>query len=397
MVKYSQQLQKAVVIMSNAHAKLTLTSILSLSAVGGVSTLITGIIPQLQHEFPSVPTTLIEWSVTLANLSALVTLILNPKLTQKFGVRHVVVFGLLLSGIFGALPALSASFAWLMVCRAILGLGIGLFSPHAISLIAHVYHGEFKTRLMGYQTGISALGNAVLLAIAGILIALSWRAVFGLYLLLIPLAGLAYRMIPKRTSLAPTKQTVRQKLPRLQISLCLLAFVTYLIIWGVQLKLPALFVQHHLGNSQLANWTLSAMNLGGLLAGLTFGRVHRKLASKTLTLGYLGAAISVLVMLFSKQPAIAIFGAIFFNYIYSYTGPYLVWRSSLNLSDHLIDLVSSTLTIATIISAFFAPVVWNWIGQFGFGTLVENVLLWIALCLGTIGVGSLIWRKSETP
>ncbi|QFQ92673.1 MFS transporter [Lacticaseibacillus manihotivorans] len=383
--------------MSNTHAKLTLTSILSLSAVGGVSTLITGIIPQLQHEFPSVPTTLIEWSVTLANLSALVTLILNPKLTQKFGVRHVVVFGLLLSGIFGALPALSASFAWLMACRAMLGLGIGLFSPHAISLIAHVYHGEFKTRLMGYQTGISALGNAVLLAVAGILIALSWRAVFGLYLLLIPLAGLAYRVLPQRTSLTPNQKGLKLKLPRLQISLCLLAFVTYLIIWGVQLKLPALFVQHHFGNSQLANWTLSAMNLGGLLAGLTFGRVHRKLASKTLTLGYLGAAAAVLIMLFSKQPAIAIFSAIFFNYIYSYTGPYLVWRSSLSLSDHLIDLVSSTLTIATIISAFFAPVVWNWSGQFGFGTLVENVLLWIALCLGVIGIGSLIWRKSETP
>ena len=225
------------------------------------------------------------------------------------------------------------------------------------------------------------------------MIALSWRAVFGLYLLLIPLAGLAYWMIPQRTSLTPTKQTSQQKLPRLQISLCLLAFVTYLIIWGVQLKLPALFVQHHLGNSQLANWTLSAMNLGGLLAGLTFGRVHRKLKSQTLALGYLGAAVSVLVMLFSKQPAIAIFGAIFFNYIYSYTGPYLVWRSSLNLSDHLIDLVSSTLTIATIISAFFAPVVWNWVGQFGFGSLVENVLLWIAVSLSMIGVVTTLFAK----
>lgn len=353
--------------MSNAKTKLTLTSILSLSAVSGVSTLITGITPQLQREFPNIPTTLIEWSVTLANLSALVTLILNPKLTQKFGVRQVVVFGLLLSGVFGALPALSASFAWLLTCRVLLGLGIGLFSPHAISLIAHVYHGEFKTRLMGYQTGISALGNALLLAVAGILIALSWRAVFGLYLILIPLAGLAYRMIPKHTSLTPTKQAGRQKLPRLQISLCLLAFVTYLIIWGVQLKLPALFVQHHLGNSQLANWTLSAMNLG--------------------------AALSVLVMLLSKQPALAIFSAIFFNYIYSYTGPYLVWRSSLNLSDHLIDLVSSTLTIATIISAFFAPVLWNWIGQFGFSTLVDNVLLWIVVSLSVIGSTSAVFAK----
>lgn len=135
------------------------------------------------------------------------------------------------------------------------------------------------------------------------------------------------------------------------------------------------------------------MNLGGLLAGLTFGRVHRKLASKTLALGYLGAAASVLIMLFNKQPVIAIGAAIFFNYIYSYTGPYLVWRSSLNLSDHLIDLVSSTLTIATIISAFFAPIVWNWLGKFGTGTLVENVLLWIALSLSVIGVGAFIFAK----
>ena len=107
----------------------------------------------------------------------------------------------------------------------------------------------------------------------------------------------------------------------------------------------------------------------------------------------LGAALSVLVMLLSKQPALAIFSAIFFNYIYSYTGPYLVWRSNLNLSDHLIDFVSSTLTIATIISAFFAPVVWNWLGKFGTGTLVENVLLWIALSLTMIGVGTFVLAK----
>ncbi|WP_125709151.1 MFS transporter [Lacticaseibacillus porcinae] len=379
--------------MSNAQPRLTLTSILSLSAVSGVSTLITGITPQLQHSFPTIPTTLIEWSVTLANLSALITLMINPMLTQKFGVRRVVVSGLLISGIFGTLPIINLNFIWLMSCRGLLGLGIGLFSPHAISLIAHVYHGDFKTRLMGYQTGISALGNAVLMAIAGILIALSWQAVFGLYLLLLPLAVLAYRVIPSTTTTSSVPHLKATKLPYLQITLCVLAFVTYLIIWGVQLKLPVLFAQHRIGNSQLTNWTLSAMNLGRLLAGLTFGRVHRKLSSNTLTLGYLGAALSVLVMLFSQQPAVAIGAAIFFNYIYSYTGPYLVWRSSLNLSDHLIDFVSSTLTIATIISAFFAPVVWNWLGKFGAGTLVENVLLWIALSLTVIGVGTLILTK----
>lgn len=388
MLKYNHNLQKVVLLMSKNSRTITLISILSLSAVSGVSTLITGITPQLQHQFPNVATTAIEWVVTLANLSALVTLLLNPFLTRKFGLRRVVITGLFISGVFGAMPALVTNFYLLLGCRIWLGLGIGLFSPHAISLIARVYHGELKARLLGYQTGISALGNALLLAVAGVIVVFSWSAVFSLYLLLLPIAVLAMVALPQTQFQTTTRNASAQRLPRLQLGLCLLAFVTYLIIWGVQLKLPSLFSLHHIGSNQVANWTLAAMNLGGLVAGLTFGRVHRHLQAQTLTLGYLGAAASVVVMLFCRQPLVVISAAVFFNYIYSYTGPYLVWRSSLGLSDHQIDFVSSALTVATIISAFFAPVVWNSIGHVGPGGLIENVLGWIVVGLGIIGVVS---------
>ncbi|KLD60094.1 hypothetical protein WP50_13070 [Lactiplantibacillus plantarum] len=61
----------------------TTISILSLSTVTGITTVITGIIPQLKRTFPTVPTTLIEWLVTIANCSALITLLLNPRLTSR--------------------------------------------------------------------------------------------------------------------------------------------------------------------------------------------------------------------------------------------------------------------------------------------------------------------------
>lgn len=381
--------------MSAHHSVSSLASILSLSAVSGVSTIITGITPQLHQQFSRVPTTVIEWTVTVANLSALLTLMLNPCLTTKFGVRRVVISGLLVSGIFGAMPAFVTNFYFLFICRVLLGLGIGLFSPHAISMIAHVYKGDFRARLLGYQTGISALGNAVLLAIAGLVITISWHAVFAIYLLLVPIAILAFTYLPNVASGERQNNQPKEKLPGLQLGLCILAFFTYLIIWGVQLKIPVLFSTHHIGTAAVANWTLAAMNIGGLAAGLTFGRLHKRFGGFTLSIGYFGAGLSVLAMILFQSPLMIIGAAVFFNFIYSYTGPYIVYRSNLGLSDQLINQVSSYLTIATIISAFFAPVVWNWIGRFGPGDLADNVLLWIALLLILIAIGSTVFARRE--
>lgn len=377
----------------------TTVSILSLSTVSGISTVITGLIPQLTKQFPQVPTTVIEWLVTIANLSALITLLINPQLTQKFGIRPVVISGLLLSAVAGAFPMLSTNFTLIMLSRGILGLGIGLFSPHAISLIAHVYHGDRRARLLGYQTGLSALGNAVLLALAGWLVVISWQAVFWLYLVLALIAVLVWRFVPETNDQTATAKIGHAKLPLSHWGLAGLTFITYLLIWGVQLKLPSLFADRHFGDASSLNWTLAAMNLGGLVAGLTFGWLHKHLHRYTLTLGYAGAALSVALLWVTHQATIAMGAAIFFNFIYSYTGPYLVFTSNSGLANAQINTMSSYLTIATIISAFFAPLVWNLLGKWGPGVLTDNVMLWITLILALIAVASVFKpiRKGTIP
>lgn len=365
---------------------LTTASILSISLVGGVSTLITGILPQLEREFATVPTTMVEWLVTAANISALVTLLANPYLTRRWGIKKVVVTGLWLAALTGVIPLFTHVYWLVLLSRLALGLGIGLFSPHAIGLIAHTYHGELRARLLGYQTGLGALGNALFLALAGLVVTFSWRNVFLLYLLLGGVALLASAGLPASEAAVPADQLAVKKLPVSRWLLVALAFVTYLLIWGVQLKLPRLFLDRAFGSAELANWTLSAMNMGGLLAGLTFGRVHRHLHQYTLTLGYAGAALAVVLLLTTANTLVAVGSAVFFNFIYSYTGPYLVYRSQLDLPPAQIDAMSSWLTIATVISAFFAPPVWNLLGALGPGTVTTNVLLWAAGLLGLIAV-----------
>lgn len=370
----------------------TTISILSLSTVSNITTVITGVIPQLKQEFPNVPTTMIEWLVTIANFSALLTILLNPFLSRKLGIKKVVISGLIISTIAGVIPAFNNNFLLIMCSRFILGLGVGLFSPHAISLIAHNYSGEFRAKLLGYQTGLTALGNAILLGLAGLLVGI-WHAVFGLYLILIFIAILIGLFVPEPEKPSIETKISKVKLPWQKWQLIILTFITYLLIWGVQLKLPSYFEIKQLGNPQIINLTLSAMNLGGLVAGLLFGTLHKKVQRFTLTIGYLGAALTVLILWVTDTSYIAITAAILFNFVYSFTGPYLVFASNQGLKPEQINSLSSYLTVSTIISAFFAPLIWNYLGNFGPQSLTSNVLLWITVTLFIISIITIFSKK----
>jgi Arabinose efflux permease len=373
----------------------TTASILALSTVSGITTIITGIIPQLKKAFPTIPTTVIEWIVTIANFSALLTLMLNPSLTKKIGIKKIVIIGLLLSALMGIVPAMTNNFYLVMVSRILLGLGVGLFSPHAIGLIAHTYYGDTRARLLGYQTGLSALGNAFLLGMSSFLISLDWHLVFWLYIVLFLVAWLIFSFVPEPIKEPVTTTQKLVHLPKRQWQLIVLTFITYLLIWGVQLKLPSYFENRHLGNAQVLNLTLSAMNIGGLLAGLTFGRLYKHLQRFTLTLGYVGAGIAIVILWSTNDTNIAIGSAIFFNFIYSYTGPYLVFTSNDGLKKNQVNTLSSYLTIATIISAFFAPLVWNLLGKIGPLSLIDNVLLWIIISLFLLAILTIISQSAK--
>lgn len=95
-------------------------------------------------------------------------------------------------------------------------------------------------------------------------------------------------------------------------------------------------------------------------------------------------------MLAWQRPTGIIAAAIFFNWIYSYTGPYLVYRTNLGLGPDQIDLAASSLTIATIVSAFLAPPLWNGLSHFGAGPLTINALSWMAGALAVIALGTVL-------
>lgn len=369
--------------------------ILSISTVTGAASILSIVIPNLYQTYTNHPVSQVESLVTIPSFSALFMILLNDRISKKVGIRKTVLSGLLLSAIAGIFPFFISSFMGIFLSRILFGLGIGLFSPHAISLIPFFYEGKERATLLGFQMGITALGNALLFFLAGILTSGYWKNIFLVYLFLLFICFLVFKTVPEPIKEEEEVQATSGKINKQVFELIILCFFTFLIIWGVQLKIPTLFSERNFGGSGLASTVLAVMNVAGMFAGLVFGKLHQRLKFWVLPLGFLGACVAVLLLSFTHEMYVAIFVAIFFNFIYSFTGPYIVLKINTISDSSVLTRVNSLVTIAMISSSFIAPFFWNSFSNMIGGDTTFNVLLLAAGMLFIIGVGLICIKFSR--
>lgn len=147
--------------------------------------------------FPNTDALLVQWVVTLSSLFILPTLFLSGILNRKFNRRSILITGLVLYLFGGVGPAFMNSFPFILACRALLGLSIGLISPTFNSLIAENFQGEARSRMNGIQTSINGIGGAIFLSIGGFIATLGWRDVFMTYFYAVILLVMVVAFLPK--------------------------------------------------------------------------------------------------------------------------------------------------------------------------------------------------------
>lgn len=362
-------------------------AILSLSTVIGSATAITTVLPLMMLFFSDQSTARVETLVTVSSMSAVITILLNGYICKIIGIKKTILTGLIIGALFGVFPLFINDYYGMIVCRILLGIGIGLYSPHAISLISFFYKGSERSKLLGMQMGIGALGNAILLSISGWLALFGWQFSFLVYILLAVIAVLIWFFVPEVNLTQSTEVISNKKLGIKVWFYLILCLVTFIIIWGVQLKIPSYLIDNGIKSTEKAGSLLSTMNIAGMLAGFSFGFIFSKLRRFLLPLGYLGAAGSVLGLVYSNTWVSIFLFAVLFNFIYSFTGPSItVILNQLAKNEH-ITRVNSLLTMTTIVSSFAAPFIWNPLpGLFGMSENAQNSLLFMIISLLILGV-----------
>jgi EmrB/QacA subfamily drug resistance transporter len=138
----------------------------------------------------------LTWVVNAYTLTFGGFLLLGGRLADLLGRRRMFMIGLIVFSLASLAGGLAQSEAWLIVARAVQGLGAAIVSPAALSIITTTFaEGAERNRALGIWGAVAGAGGAAGVLLGGILTSgLSWRWVLFVN---VPIGLLAAMMAPR--------------------------------------------------------------------------------------------------------------------------------------------------------------------------------------------------------
>jgi EmrB/QacA subfamily drug resistance transporter len=138
----------------------------------------------------------LTWVVNAYTLTFGGFLLLGGRMADLLGRRKMFMLGLVVFSLASLLGGLAQSEAWLIVARAVQGLGAAIVSPAALSIITNTFaDGPERNRALGIWGAVAGAGGAAGVLLGGILTSgLSWRWVLFVN---VPIGIAAAAMAPR--------------------------------------------------------------------------------------------------------------------------------------------------------------------------------------------------------
>jgi EmrB/QacA subfamily drug resistance transporter len=138
----------------------------------------------------------LSWVVNAYTLTFGGFLLLGGRLADLLGRRRMFMLGLVVFSLASLAGGLAQSEAWLIIARAIQGLGAAIVSPAALSIITTTFaEGAERNRALGIWGAVAGMGGAAGVLLGGILTSgLSWRWVLFVN---VPIGLIATTLAPR--------------------------------------------------------------------------------------------------------------------------------------------------------------------------------------------------------
>ena len=138
----------------------------------------------IQEHFSNTDKGLVQMIVSMPALFIAGTnLLLFKPLCKRIKARTLLIIGLLLYVVFGCAAGLFDNIVLILICRALVGVGVGIIMPLSTGLLSFYFTRDKQAPLMGYSSALNMMGGVVATLIAGGLAMISWRMSFLVYLL----------------------------------------------------------------------------------------------------------------------------------------------------------------------------------------------------------------------
>ena len=284
---------------------------------------------------------------------------------------------------------------YMAAMRAMVGIGMGMVSVTAMSIIADVFVDENKrSSMLGiYNGGMAAVG-AALGWISGIVATMGWTTVFYIYLVAIPILVMIILFIPadKVSATGSIDQTsVGSGNDQFNwialIALCA-AFLIFSIVYCiVYYTISMIVAEKSIGDLAFVG-TLSALGtIGSLIACMFFGKYYAILKRATPIFAYVLMALCFYLLYVSANPVIAGVACTLLGATYGAGMSYYFMHCTMIVPETKIPLsisfASFAMSVGTFLSVYVATFIQNIIG-------VNTVTGIMPILIGILLIGAVL-------
>ncbi|MBY6089705.1 MFS transporter [Maritimibacter alkaliphilus] len=313
--------------LSLTSARATSVPVLAMATILAASSLtvmanatISPALPQLRAAFADTPgiETLSGLVVTLPSLFVVLTAAAIGVMADRMDRRPLMVGAMLLYAIGGASGLVAQEIWQLLIGRAVLGLGVAGTMTLVSAYVSSLWIGRERERFMGLQMAAMNIGGIVFMIGGGVMASFGWRTAFGVYLVALPLALLAFVTLRGLTRVAPRPgpgEAPTGPLPAFPWkayavlgSLALLAMATMYVL---PTRLPFVLAELGVTNSTHLGLALSMLTVASLPGAVMFGKIRRIISPRVIIVtSFAGMALSLIVISQATSPWMAVVGVL---------------------------------------------------------------------------------------
>lgn len=275
-----------------------------------------GLMPSLaaiQAEFPDTPTTIIQTIASFPGFIMIFGAVLSTWMSAKFSKKVLCMFGVACSASIGILGYLfNDSVAILYLWGGVLGLGFGFLMPTTNGIIADHYDEAGRSKLLGIQDLFTNGGGIYLTYVGGALAAIHWNLNYLAYLIgVIPFVlGCLFLPSddPKLRPKTDAKEHYKINPKTWMYGIFLFLFINAYNVFGGNVSFVV--VERGLGSPAVIGTAMSMFLVGGMIGGVLFIPVDKKLHDYTLCAAFLFLTAGYLIMYYSVSLLMVYFGAV---------------------------------------------------------------------------------------
>ena len=199
-----------------------------------------------------------------------------------------------------------------------------MLNAKAISIISERYHGKTRIQMLGFRGSAEVVGASILTLAVGQLLAFGWTATFlvyaaGLVVLALFLLFVPYGKAEVHESKHQTEEAVRltASMKQLIFFLAIVAAVIVCTNTAITFRIPSLMIEAGFGDAQLSSLVLSAMQLIGILAGISFSFLISAFKERLLLVAGVTFGIGQIIIALSPSLWVVVAGSILGGFAYS--------------------------------------------------------------------------------